>query len=267
MTSPLVIDSHTHLDTYAPEEREGIIARMAAANVRAISVGTHPEDWVEIVKIAELYPEQVCGYTFGTHPTEIKGDGAAQLAALEKMLSDYRPLAIGEVGLDFYQLEDNPDRLKIVELQRKIFAAQLAITKAAHLPLVIHSRGHGAFAEVVEAIDKSGFDWRRVVFHCFGESAERVRELNSRGGRASFTGVVTFKNAPKVREALAAQPKELLMVETDCPFMSPEPHRGETNEPANVVWVLKKAAELYNMEPSDLAPIVEKNTREFFGIK
>jgi TatD DNase family protein len=267
MGLPLVIDSHTHLDTYAPEELSGVIERMLAANVRAITIGTHPEDWDAIVKIAGDYPDAVLGYTFGTHPTEIKGDGTAQIARLEKMLSEYHPLAIGEVGLDFYQLEDNPDRLKIAELQRKVFAAQLAITKSANLPLVIHSRGHGAFAEIVETIDKSGFDWRRVVFHCFGESAERVMELNSRGGRASFTGVVTFKNAPKVRAALAAQPMERLMVETDCPYMSPEPHRGETNEPANVVWVLKKAAELYNIAPADLAPIVERNTREFFGVK
>jgi TatD DNase family protein len=262
-----VIDSHTHLDTYTPEELHGVIARMTAAHVRAISIGTHPEDWSPIAEIAAAHPAEVLGYTVGVHPTEIKPDWKSQLAALETFLGDHKPLAIGEIGLDFFKLEENPDRLSIVERQRKMLAAQLEVAKAAHLPLVIHSRGSGAFDEVVAAIDGAKLDWTKIVFHCFSEASERMRQLNSRGGRASFTGVITFKNAHITRETLAAQPKELLMVETDCPFMTPEPHRGEKNEPANVVWVLKKAAEVLELPEDVLATQTYRNTQEFFRLK
>jgi TatD DNase family protein len=176
------------------------------------------------------------------------------------------PLAIGEIGLDYYRLAQDPHPADTVKWQRATLEAQLSILKNLPLPCCIHARGQNAFAESLSMIDRAGLDWRKVVYHCFSEGPAEIRELNARGGRASFTGIITFKNGQKTREALLSQKPELLMVETDAPFLSPEPHRGQVNEPSRVGIIAAKSAELLKMPLEELASILEKNTREFYGI-
>jgi TatD DNase family protein len=304
MTSPLqFVDSHAHLDmmSEAPGGLPGVLERMHATNTRAISIGTNAKDWPKIIEIAKINPE-ILGFTVGVHPTEAKADWRENLAAMEKILAEELkkptpcPLpaggeningaapcdpaavrgvlskfcAVGEIGLDYFRLEENPQRNEIIDLQRKVFAAQLSIVKASNLPLIIHSRGwklgdNSVFKELVETIDREKIDWSKIVFHCFAEGPEEIRELNARGARASFTGIITFKNGQRAREAMLAQSPELLMVETDAPFLSPEPRRGTPNEPSRVGLVAAKAAALFGEPLEAMAERLAKTTRNFFG--
>jgi TatD DNase family protein len=132
-------------------------------------------------------------------------------------------------------------------------------------PLVVHSRG--AFAECVEMIDASGVDWSRVVFHCFVEGAAEMAVLVGRGGRGSFTGVLTYKNAEPVRAALREQGKERLMLETDAPYLTPVPHRGKANEPAFMRHTAEAAAIELGVSLAELAKKSTANARSFFGLE
>jgi TatD DNase family protein len=116
-------------------------------------------------------------------------------------------------------------------------------------------------------IDASGVDWEKVVIHCFSYSAEQIKLLVRRGGRASFTGIITYKNAPNVQKALVEQGIETLMIETDSPYLTPEPHRGKKNEPAYVANIGLKCADLLGLDPEDLAKQLAETTRSFFGLK
>lgn len=263
-----MIDCHCHLDTFVERgEIEAILSRAESAGVsRLVVAGTNPEDWEIYRRLAEQFPQKIF-YTAGIHPTEVSEDYESQLATLETFFEKTpRPIAVGEIGLDHYWLpKDNPEEAeKIKARQREVFARQLALAKRVHLPIVVHARN--AFRETVEMIEASGVDWSRVDFHCFAEDAEQMRELNARGGRGSFTGTLTYKNAENVRRAALEQGLERLMLETDCPYLAPIPHRGKRNEPALMAQTAKFAAELFGVPAESIAAQTEANTRRFFGI-
>src|SRR5690606_1342374 len=133
------------------------------------------------------------------------------------------PVALGETGLDRFHLSKDPETAeREISLQKFALRAQLQIAKKLNLPIVIHSRG--AFQECVSELDTSGVAWDKVVFHCFTEGADSMRILRDRGGRGSFTGVLTYKNADEVRDSARFQGLDLLMIETDVPYLSPAPH-------------------------------------------
>jgi TatD DNase family protein len=170
------------------------------------------------------------------------------------------------MGLDRFHLpKETAEAEKIFAWQRAAFAAQLVVGKKLGCPLVIHSRG--AFRESVEMIDASGVDWARVVFHCFTEGEAEMAELTRRGGRGSFTGILTYKNAEAIRAAAKAQGLARFMVETDAPYLTPMPHRGKPNEPAFVRHTAEfAAAEVFGVKPEELAATTTANARTFFGV-
>lgn len=261
------IDSHTHLEKFARNgELEAVLGRAREAGVgRVITVGTSPEDWPLYRELSEARPESVA-FTAGLHPCDVDGNWAAAVDALRAFLEEgTRPVALGETGLDRFHLpKDEGAASAAFERQREAFRSQIRLAAERELPLVVHSRG--AFRECLDAIDASGFDWERVVFHCFAEGVEEVRELNRRGGRASFTGIITYKNAEGVREALREQGAERLMVETDAPYLAPVPHRGKRNEPAFVAHTGNEAARILGMEPREAAAVSSANAVRFFGL-
>jgi TatD DNase family protein len=175
-------------------------------------------------------------------------------------------VAVGEIGLDRFHLpKEAAEAEKIFAWQRAAFAAGLAIAKQLGCPVVIHSRG--AFRECVEMIDASGVDWTKVVFHCFTEGPVEQAELTRRGGFASFTGILTYKNAANVRDAAKAQGLARLMIETDAPWLTPMPHRGKPNEPAFLRHTAEyTAAEVFGVGYDELAAVTTANARKFFGI-
>ncbi|MFW6353763.1 MAG: TatD family hydrolase [Verrucomicrobiota bacterium] len=266
----MLIDSHCHLAKFARAGTlDETLARAAAAGVeRCITVGTSLEDWELYHRLAAERPGQV-DFTVGLHPTSAEDDWEDQLKALPTFFgTDPQPVALGEIGLDHFHLPKYPDEAAEVKARQvRAFRAQLSIAYQFDCPVVIHSRG--AFHETVALIEESGVDWRKVVFHCFAEGPGEMRILNEKGARGSFTGIVTYanKSADPVRAALRAQGLERLMVETDCPYLTPVPKRGEPNEPAYVAHTAAACAEQLGVAPVVLAEHATANTAAFFGLK
>lgn len=252
-----LFDTHVHMDDPRYDaDREELLRGLAAAEVELIlNPSANMEEARAAVALSEKYPFVYAAV--GVHPSETAGFSEADCAELLELAAKPKTVAIGEIGLDYHY--DDTDE----ETQKRAFARQLELAKEADLPVIIHSRD--ACADTLELVKASGV--RRGVVHCFGGSAETAREYVAMGFHVSFTGVITFKNAHRVREACAAVPLERLMIETDGPYMSPEPHRGERNEPAFVRFVAEKMAEIKGVAPDELAEVTFENALRFFGIE
>ena len=262
------IDCHCHLDGYFNEGvLPEVMGRAQSAGIcQMIAIGTDLKDWEINYKLATEDPDHIA-YTVGLHPCYVRENWEKAVDELEAYFSHPKhPVALGEIGLDYFHLpKDTEKAIAIKSYQQSAFEVQLQIAKKQNCPIVIHSRN--AFEDTLSTIDASGVDWGKVVMHCFSYSAEQIKLLNRRGGRASFTGIITYKNAPNVQKALIEQGIEFLMIETDCPYLTPEPHRGKKNEPAYVADIGLKCAELFGIEPKILAERLAENTRRFFELK
>lgn len=264
-----LIDTHTHLESFARSGNlAGTLSRARDAGVEAmITIGTSPEDWSLYRDLARQNPG-VVHYSVGLHPCSVDARWSEAVAEIESFGEGAgpHPVALGEMGLDRFHLPKAPaEAEKIFEWQRAAFAAQLVLAKRIACPLVIHSRG--AFRQCVEMIDASGVDWTRVVFHCFTEGPAEIAELNRRGGRGSFTGIITYKNADSIRAAAKAQGLDRCMIETDAPYLTPAPHQGKPNEPAFLRHTAEfVAAEVFGVPFAELTAVSTANARNFFGV-
>jgi len=263
-----LIDSHCHLKKFQDKgELPAVLERAAEAGVsRMIAVGTSPNDWVPYREIQTALPEKV-HYTVGLHPCYVDEDWEAAVSQISTFfMPPNAPVAMGELGLDFFHLPKDPVQAgETILMQEEAMRQQLLLADGLDCPIIIHSRD--CFNECVKLIDESGIDWARVVFHCFSYGPEEIQQLNERGGRASFTGIVTYKSAHNVREALRAQGIERLMLETDCPYLTPEPHRGKPNEPAYLAHIAARCAEALAMPLEELAAQTTANTKAFFNLE
>ena len=264
-----LIDTHTHLASFAQrDELAATLQRARVADVEAmVTIGTASDDWSLYREIAQAHPDMV-DYTVGLHPCSVEENWAEELAMLPAFWDGegVKPVALGECGLDRFHLpKDESESGKLFAHQQAALAAQLVLARKLNCPLVVHSRG--AFAETVEMIDASGVDWSRVVFHCFAEGTDEMAELIRRGGRGSFTGIVTYKSAGDVREAAKLQGLDRLMIETDAPYLTPVPLRGKPNEPAYVRHTAEFCAELFGVSYEELAATTTKNARDFYGLQ
>ncbi|MDR2981164.1 MAG: TatD family hydrolase [Puniceicoccales bacterium] len=262
-----IIDSHCHLESFVRNKTLAVtLDRAKAADVKEIiCVGTDLKDWSLYHDLARDYPGTL-HYTVGLHPCHVDEAWHDAVSALSPWFMDTTlPLALGEIGLDNFHLPKDADSARALQkMQEEAFRQQLAIAYQLDCPVVIHSRN--AFADCVRLIDESGVDWRKVVFHCFSEGPDEIMELNKRGGRGSFTGILTYPSAQNIREAALAQGLDRLMIETDAPYLSPQPTRGKPNEPAYLRHTAEAAAKLFGISLDTLADITEANTRAFFGM-
>ncbi|MBO7521367.1 MAG: TatD family hydrolase [Opitutales bacterium] len=263
-----LIDTHAHLDAFpAPQELLGAIERARRANVsRIITCSAKKSDWAPYSGICAKHKGEIF-WQLGVHPAEIDGETPESLQEdAQKYLSgENPPVSIGEIGLDFYRFEGSAEEFeKMKSRQERLFFAQLEIAKAANLPVCVHARS--AVKEAIKIIDLSGANWNKIVFHCFSGDLHELEEINSRGGRASFTGIITYKNADMMRSAMLKQGLEKIMFETDCPYLAPAPNRGMQNEPSYIPFIAQKAAELFGASLEEIAAVSTKNAREFFGI-
>jgi TatD DNase family protein len=252
-----LIDTHSHL-TFEPLAADvpGVIERSRAAGVVGwITVGTHLEDSRRAIELAGRYENMYAAV--GIHPHEAHSADSGALGELKQLARREKIVAIGETGLDFhYNFSKQPD-------QKRVFVAHLDIARELDLPVVIHSRN--AFDETMEILDRFGGGLRGVVFHCFSGSAEQARSVLDKGYFVSFTGVVTFKNAEATREAARVVPLDRLMIETDCPYMSPEPVRSrKPNEPSLMVHTAQFLAQLKGVSLEDLAEATTRTAIGFF---
>jgi TatD DNase family protein len=255
-----LIDTHCHL-TFEPlaDDVPAVVERSRAAGVTSwITVGTTLEDSRKTVELVGRYENMYA--TVGIHPHEAQNADASALEELKRLARSEKVVAIGETGLDFhYNFSKPPD-------QKRVFAAHLEIARDAGLPVVVHSRN--AFEETLEILDRDGRGLKGVVFHCFSGSPEQARLILERGYYVSFTGVVTFKNAETIRAAAKVVPLDRLMLETDSPYMSPEPLRKQKpNEPALMVHTARFLADLKDMPLADFAQATTRTAVEFFHLR
>lgn len=264
----MITDTHCHLSVFERENRlESILENAANAGVsRMVTIGTDHQDWDLYRRLAARHPGRVW-HTAGLHPCDVDEDWEEQLALLPSCFGETpSPVALGEIGLDYFHLPKHPDEAaEIRSRQVKAFRRQLEFAFQFDCPVVIHSRN--AFADCVTMIDKSGVDWRKVVFHCFSEGEAEMAELVKRGGFGSFTGPITYKKAENLRAAARLQGLDRLMLETDCPYLTPEPVRGKPNEPAFLRHTADYAAQLFGVSTEELARITSANAARFYGLK
>jgi TatD DNase family protein len=252
-------DTHCHL-TFEPldTDTEGILQRSRQAGITGwITVGTDLADSRRAVELAAQYENMYAAV--GIHPHDAKDADGPALEELKTLAGAECVVAIGETGLDFhYNFSKQAD-------QKRAFAAHLDMAKALDLPVIVHSRN--AFTETIDILDRHADGVKGVVFHCFSESAAQAELLLQRGYHISFTGVVTFKNAEATRAAARVVPLERMMVETDCPYMSPEPLRKQKpNEPALMIHTARLLAELKGVSVDEFARVSTDTARRFFAL-
>lgn len=262
-----LIDSHCHLKGFKDKgELDAVLERARDAGVqRFITVGTSPKDWVPYREMNAAYTGTI-DYTVGLHPCYVDADWRDAVSQLSTFfMPPHAPVALGEIGLDYFHLPKDPIQAGELMLhQEAAFRRQLMLADELDCPIIIHSRN--AFDDSVRMIDESGVNWTRVVFHCFTYGPEEIAQIQQRGGRASFTGVVTYKNASDIREALRTQGIGQLMLETDCPYLTPEPLRGKPNEPAYLANIATRCAEALALSAKELSARTTANTKAFFNL-
>lgn len=259
-----LIDTHCHLDFYGDNVLEVIQRAKEACVMTLISVGTGVADWPIHERIAAKHANIY--YTVGIHPENITDHWESDLEQQEAYFSKTtRPIAVGEIGLDYHSFSvEDLDVTKKIALQQEVFLQQLRIAGRHNVPVIVHCRD--AFEDCKKVIDHSGFDWRKIIIHCFSEGPEEVKVLNERGGRASFTGNLTYKSAENIRQALLTQGIDRLMFETDSPFLAPIPFRSQKNEPAHVREIAQFAANLIGIPENELAQHTTGNAKTFFKL-
>lgn len=258
------IDSHCHIDGEAFEnDRNQVIQNALDAGVVAmLNIGTGSPDsdsFEKTIKLAKTQPFIFA--SLGIHPHDAKEyDENAEKKLINLAKSNKKVIAWGEIGLDFYY--DHSPR----EIQEKVFRRQIAVARELNLPVIIHSRD--ANDETVRILKEecNYKDFRGGIMHCFGGTPEMAEDLMKIGFLISFAGNVTFKKAENLRDAAKVVPLEKLLIETDCPYLTPVPFRGKRNEPARVVETGKFLAEFYGIELKQLADQTTKNFLDFFKI-
>jgi TatD DNase family protein len=275
-----LIDSHAHLDMYTAEELAEVLDRAHTAGIRnilAIGIGDGPHQMhraLEIASSRRLPDHPAIFATAGIHPQEAASATPEALARLANLAANPRCIAVGEIGLDYYHVE-NPE----IALQKQAFTAQLQIAAAARKPIVIHCRT----SELATPGAKQKFGpadaWEDLlallsehwqphslsgIMHCFSGTVDHARRSLDLGFYISFAGNLTYPAAKAIREAASFAPADRILVETDAPFLAPIPLRGQRNEPAYVTHTAAALAELRGVSPTELAALTTANFHTLF---
>ena len=254
-----LIDTHAHLtfEQYTDTLSEVLNRSKAAGVSRWVTVGTNLEDSEKAVSLAGENPQLYAAV--GIHPHDARTVTDSDIRRLKELATDEKAVAIGETGLDFHYYYSDQ------QSQENVFKQHISLAAELDLPLIIHSRN--AFEQTLDILENAAALPKRIVFHCFSGSAEQAQELTDKGFYISFTGMVTFKNAHAARQAVQAVPARQIMVETDCPFMSPEPMRKQrTNEPALMIHTARKLAELKEIDEEEFADLTTATAEQFFSL-
>jgi TatD DNase family protein len=251
----IMIDTHCHLtDTRLGEQIEAVMTRAAAAGVkRMVTIGTAPVDWQPCLEVCRRYANVRCA--LGVHPNHCNEVELEQVTGLKALQSDPAVVAVGEMGLDYHY--DSVPKAR----QLEFFTAQLQIAVEFKRPVVIHSR---------KAVDDclavlKDFAISAAVFHCFTGTTDEARRIIQAGWMIGFTGVLTFKKCDELRDIAAWAPAERILVETDAPYLAPEPHRGQkVNEPALVMHTARALAIARKMTLAEVDRMTSENANRFY---
>ncbi|WP_017754907.1 TatD family hydrolase [Calidifontibacillus oryziterrae] len=254
----MLFDTHVHLNArqYAEDEEE-VIKRAKTEGVSTmVCVGFDQETINGAIRIAEQY--DFIYAAVGWHPVDAIDMTAEDLVWLEKLAEHPKVVALGEMGLD-YHWDKSPK-----DVQKDVFRKQIQLAKKVKLPIIIHNRD--ATQDIVEILKEEGAHEVGGIMHCFSGSVETAKECIDMNFYISFGGPVTFKNAKKPKEVAIEVPLEKLLIETDCPYLTPHPYRGKRNEPAFVKLVAQQIAELKGITYEELAKKTSENAKRLFRI-
>ena len=283
----MLIDSHCHINFSAyKDDAKAVIGRALASDTWLINIGSQHSTSARTIKIAENYPKGVYAVV-GLHPIHLVDDITESVVIDGKKheittkceefdYDKYRELAksstkvvgLGETGLDYFYFKEDTDIEAHQKTQKEVFTGFIKMGQELDLPLVIHARGrkddpYGVYDDILGILKVTGASCG--VAHCFGGNLRQAREFIKLGFYIGFTGIVTFKNkAEEVQDLVKELPLDKILIETDAPFLSPEPYRGKRNEPAYVKLVAQKVAELKNLPISEVSDTTFNNAKNIF---
>ncbi len=255
----MYFDTHAHYydDAFDPDREELLSALPQRGVELVLCPGCDLETSRASIDLAQRHPHVYAAVGF--HPEDLEGVGFSALGEIEDMAAHPKVRAIGEIGLDYYW-EKEPEKR---ELQREFFAAQLELAQKLDLPAIVHDReAHKDCMDIVRARPGA-----KGVYHCYSGSLEDAKVLAGLGWFISFTGAITFKNARRALEVIAWLPLDRIMIETDAPYMAPEPYRGKRCDSGYVYRVAETIAQVKGLTTAEVARATTANGRRFFGIE
>ena len=253
----MLVDSHCHLNYPDLADTAAVVARAEAAGVRVMqTISTQRLDFAAVKALAEAWPQIWC--SIGIHPHEAEPHEDISEAELLAEASHPRVIGIGETGLDYYY-EHSPRKA-----QQQLFRRHIAVGRKLDLPVIVHSRD--ADADTVGILKECHQEGPfRFLIHCFSSTAQLAEESVKMGGYISASGIITFKKSQALRDSFAGVPLDRLLVETDSPYLAPEPHRGRPCEPAYTAFTAKKLAEVKGVSFEEIARVTTENFFRLFS--
>lgn len=254
----MIFETHAHYDDERfDEDRDILIEKLFQKNIcNIINVGASIESTKTTIALAKKYENMYAAA--GVHPSDIAGLNEETLAWLKEQTKDPKVIAVGEIGLDYYWDKEE----EVQKAQRYWFAQQMGLARESQLPVIIHSRD--AAEDTIRVMKEVHAEEIPGVIHCYSYSPEMAKEFIKMGYYIGVGGVVTFKNAKKLKETVMQIPLERILLETDSPYMAPEPHRGSRNDSGNLVYVAEKIAELKGITAKEVENATLANARKLF---
>lgn len=254
----MIFETHAHYDDERfAEDRDTLLASMPERGIgRIINVGSTLASTKETLAIAQNYPYVYAAV--GVHPSEIGDLNEEMFAWLKEQTRQEKTVAVGEIGLDYYW-DKEPE---VQKAQRYWFKRQMELAREETLPVIIHSRD--AAEDTMRLMQEIHAEEIPGVIHCYSYSKEMALEFVKMGYRIGVGGVVTFKNARKLKETVEAVPMEAILLETDCPYMAPEPHRGTRNDSSNIPYVVNTIAQIKGISTDEVEQITWENAMRLF---
>ena len=254
----MIFETHAHYDDERfAEDRDTLLASMPERGIgRIINVGSTLVSTKETLAIAQNYPYVYAAV--GVHPSEIGDLNEEMFAWLKEQTRQEKTVAVGEIGLDYYW-DKEPE---VQKAQRYWFKRQMELAREETLPVIIHSRD--AAEDTMRLMQEIHAEEIPGVIHCYSYSKEMALEFVKMGYRIGVGGVVTFKNARKLKETVEAVPMEAILLETDCPYMAPEPHRGTRNDSSNIPYVVNTIAQIKGISTDEVEQITWENAMQLF---
>lgn len=250
----MMIDTHAHLDFF--ENPDEIVERAKEKQVENIMIaGVGPDKFHEIINLVDKF-EGVYG-SLGVHPEDIDKFTPQVLREIVNLSTHPKIRAIGEIGLDYYWNKDNKEK------QITLFKAQLELAEALGLPVMVHDRE--AHADTMSILD--AYNLKNVILHCFSGSVEMALQCVLKGYYLGIGGVVTFKNAKVIKEVVKEVPLASIVLETDCPYLTPHPFRGEQNEPSYIPLIAREVANLKDISLDEVAAVTTSNAAKIFNLE
>ncbi len=255
----MIFETHAHYDDDAfDDDRDKIIRLLYEEGIAPIvNIGASLKSTAATVELAHRYDHVYAAA--GVHPNDAEGLTEKDMEWLKELTHDPKVVAIGEIGLDYHYDDPAPD------VQKKWFIRQLELAKETGFPIVVHSRD--AAADTLEILSRDEFRGLKGIIHCFSYSAELAAEYVKMGYLIGVGGVVTFKNGRKLHEVVRQTPIENIVVETDCPYLAPEPYRGRRNSSAYLPYVIERIAAIKEMTYEEVEKATYENAAALYGVR